>query len=503
VHERWANVDVSWTAVTLAFVGAIAALFLRRLLPEAGRDRGRLPILFLALSVLVRLAAVPFEMMTSGGVVLGLNLAAAISLALGLTGIVGTIAFDLILLRLRVRVPSILRGILLLVAFAIALLTILHENGANLLGLVTTSAVLTAVIGLALQEPLGNMFAGLSLQMDGTLGIGDWIRFDDREGRIIRVSFRATTLVTTDGDSVTIPNRQFMQRQVSNYSRPTPRHRVWTDVTVHYRHAPNEVRAVLADAVRGCAGVRTEPPVEVVVRTFGDHGVTYTLLYWIDAYERQIQIDSEVRARVWYACQRAGLEIPYPTRTLLMHQVTAETRRAGDERDYMERLGALSKIDLFSTLDEADVDLLARGMTKQLFARGETLVRQGEPGDSLYLIAAGEVGVVLAVEGKEREVATLRAGEILGERSLITGEPRTATCVAHSDVVTHVIAHDLFQRLLEQKPALAETISRVLSERQVALDTQRDGLSAEAQSSRRDETQRHLLEKIRAFFHLG
>jgi CRP-like cAMP-binding protein len=275
------------------------------------------------------------------------------------------------------------------------------------------------------------------------------------------------------------------------------------DVGFHYRHPPNEVKQVLEEAMRGCPGVLERPAPMVVVRGFADSAVHYELLYWITDFARDIVIESDVRTRIWYAAQRAGLEIPFPIRTVHMHQVTAETRRAEDERDYMDRLGALSKIDLFKTLDDADVDLLARGMHRRMWARGETLVRQGDPGDSMFLIAQGEVAVVLSVDGAMRQVATLRTGQLLGEQSLITGEPRAATCTAATDVVTHEISHALFQRLLEQKPQIAEDISNVLTERQMALDAEREGLSVEATRSRSDETRKHLLRRIRGFFHLG
>ena len=84
-------------------------------------------------------------------------------------------------------------------------LLILRRSGANLMGLITTSAVLTAVIGLALQEPIGNVFAGLSLQMDRTLGVGNWIQFGERVGRIEKVGFRSTLLTTRDDDTAGPP----------------------------------------------------------------------------------------------------------------------------------------------------------------------------------------------------------------------------------------------------------------------------------------------------------
>ncbi len=499
--ESLTKANVSWTALGMALATALVALFLRMLLPASERRRGKLPVFFVVLSFLLRVLALAFE--PESALQKGVNLASAIFLAMGMTGIGGMLVFDLFLTRVGVRVPTILRDILLAIGFVIAVFSILRYSGANLVSLVTTSAVLTAVIGLALQQPMANMFAGLSMQLDRTIAIGDYVKFGDRIGRIEKISFRATTMSTRDDDTVTIPNGYFMQHEVMNYSRPTSRHRMWCDVSFAYQHPPNDVKRMLADAVTGCPGVLGDPAPTAIVRSFGDHGINYVLLYWITDFARDIHIDSDVRTRIWYAARRNGLEIPFPTRTLYMHQVTAGERDRADERDYLDRLGALQKVELFSMLDDSDVDLLARGMRKVGFARGETLIQQGDPGDSLFLIAAGEVAVHLAVDGASRQVASLRPGDILGEASLITGEPRGATCVALSDVTCHTVSHELFSRLLELKPKLAEDISAILSQRQTALDAEREGLSAEAAAARAAEAKNRTLLRIKQFFGLG
>jgi small-conductance mechanosensitive channel/CRP-like cAMP-binding protein len=503
LFDQYSQLHISWTAMAMAFVAAVGTLFLRRLLPEAGRARGKLPILFLIISIILRLVAVPVEIWATPKVLAGFNLAAAISLTVGLTGISGMVIFDLFLLRVGVRVPTILRGILLVIAFVIALMTILRQSGANIVGLFATSAVLTAVIGLALQEPIANMFAGLSLQMDGTLSIGDWIKVGERIGRVEKISFRATSISTRDDDTVTLPNRHFMQHEILNYSRPSARHRMHSVIGLHYQHPPNEVKQLLSDAVRDCPGVLTDPPPVTVVTGFGDSAINYTVLYWITDFGRDIHIESDVRTRMWYAARRAKLEIPYQMRTVHMHHITEASERVENDRDYMARLGALSKVELFSMLDDSDVELLARGMRAQPFARGETLIRQGDPGDSLFLISSGEVNVSLGIDGVQRQVATLHAGDLLGEQSLMTGDPRAATCIAASDVTCHLVSHDLFKELLALKPKLAEDISALLSQRQTALEAEREGLSAEAAAQRQAEAKKRLLGRMRKFFHLG
>jgi CRP-like cAMP-binding protein len=250
-------------------------------------------------------------------------------------------------------------------------------------------------------------------------------------------------------------------------------------------------------------GVLANPPADVVVDEFGDSAVVYGLRYWINDIAREDVIEGEVRTRVWYAAQRARLEIPFPIRSVYMTHVTDEQLTREQELEFLERVAALSRIDLFAPLEEHDRETLAKGMRHVSFARGEEIIRQGEPGDSLYLIHEGEVSVRLNVEGVEREVATLDAGKFFGEMSLLTGEPRRATCSAKNDVQCYVVDQRAFRLILDAKPSIAEEISSLLGTRQMALEGEREGLSAEVRARRAADASSRVLSKIRDFFHLG
>jgi len=105
-----------------------------------------------------------------------------------------------------------------------------------------------------------------------------------------------------------------------------------------------------------------------------------------------------------------------------------------------------------------------------IFGPGEVILHQGDPGDSLYVVRSGRVAVRLEGARGHREIATLTAGQFFGEMSLMTGESRTATVVAKSDVECYIVEKDAFQQILEEKPELAGVISEILTHRQVTLD---------------------------------
>jgi small-conductance mechanosensitive channel/CRP-like cAMP-binding protein len=498
LHLAIGRVDVSWVALAVALGMALLLLVVRRLTHLREHKTGVAAVALLLLSFGLRVGTLLTEHLWPE-VAEVLRFSSAILLTAGMSAAIGVLLFSALLERIGVYVPTILRGMLIALGFVIGVFALLRLRGADLFSLVTTSAVLTAVIGLSLQQPIANMFAGLSLQLDRTMRPGDWISVGEREGRIQYVSFRSTTLLTREGNMIYLPNRELIQAYVTNYTRPEPRWRSYVEVGFHYRHAPNEVRQALLDAVIGTPGVLAEPVPEVIVSSFAESAVRYQILFWLSDYMRRPQIEGEVNTRVWYAAQRAKLEIPFPMRNVLIHKGSED---GAADRALAERRRSLGRIELFSVLEPEDRDDLASRLHRHDFARGETIIEQGKPGDSLYLIAAGEVAVLLRAESSERKIATLHAGDFLGEASLLTGEPRSATCVAESDVVCHVVTHAVLEELLRRKPVLAERLSQALTLRQSELEAGREGLSAEALRSRREQTGKLLLDRIRAFFKL-
>jgi small-conductance mechanosensitive channel len=127
----------------------------------------------------------------------------------------GIMVFYVALPRLHLRVPKIVQDVVTGLVALVVLLGIAARAGYNITGLVATSAVLTAVIGLALQDTLGNIVSGLALQTEDSINVGDWIRVGDREGRVSEVRWRYTAIETRDWDTIFIPNSQLVKERVT------------------------------------------------------------------------------------------------------------------------------------------------------------------------------------------------------------------------------------------------------------------------------------------------
>lgn len=477
---------LQWAAVAL-----LAALVLPLLLPPGRLHRGNAVRVLLALAAGLALAgALTPDAGLPGRI---LRLGALLLLVCGVIGVVGVLLFDLVLPAVGAGVPSILRDVVLLAVAALAMTACLRLAGVDVLPILTTSAVLTAVVGLALQPTIANVFGGLSLQLDRTLGEGDWVETGGRSGRIVEIGWRSTRLVTRDGDTLFLPNSQLLSGEVLNLSQPTAAHRTIVEARVHVSHAPGTVRTLLVEAARDVPGVLAYPPPDCIVQQLGDPTITYAIRFWLGEFEREPAITGEVRARIWYAIRRAGLSAP-PSE--LRVAPIAEKPRATPET-------VLRASELLAPLDDDARAELAQRMRRLDFTAGEAIFHQGASGDSLYVIERGEVGVRVAIDGSSAEVATLGAGEVFGEMSLLTGEPRTATCTARTEVRCWVVERAAFETLLAERPQLLEPLSATLAARQAALEAQRTGLSSGTRVRIESEQRSRLLGRMRELFGIG
>ena len=319
--------------------------------------------------------------------------------------------------------------------------------------LVTTSAVSAVVLGFALQDTLGNAFAGLAIQSEKPFNVGQWVKVADHEGRVAEVTWRATKLRTKNGNLVILPNNVVAKEAVVNYSEPAAPYRLVVDVGASYLVAPNTVKAAIREAVQNCPLVLATPAPDVLLLRFDDSAITYRARFWVNDYAADDHASDQVRTSIYYAFQRHGIEIPWP--------ISVEYKGKLPEPDVEGRrrevAGVLASTDLVAALPSEIREEIAASSRLAGYGSGEPIVRQGEPGQSMFVVMSGEVSVVL--EPGREEVARIGAGGYFGEMSLLTGEPRTATVLALGDVTVIELNADLFRRLGAEHPAAIEQMA--------------------------------------------
>ncbi|MEM1415055.1 MAG: mechanosensitive ion channel domain-containing protein, partial [Myxococcota bacterium] len=208
------------------------------------------------------------------------------------------------------QVPKIVRDLLQALLWTGVFLVTLNAAGVSPSSILTTSALLTAVIGLSLQDTLGNLFAGLAIQAQAPFRVGDWIAFDDDEhhwGRVIEMSWRAVKVVTLEQVEMIVPNGAIAKSAITNFSAPTPAARRRVTVYAAADRSPDEVTETLLGALADVDGVAGRPAPDVLLRGFHERGVEYELRYFVESFGRRERVDGAVRSRVWYALQRARI----------------------------------------------------------------------------------------------------------------------------------------------------------------------------------------------------
>ena len=384
--------------------------------------------------------------------------------ALLVTRLVDFLFFDVgYELRRGTAAPALLRQIVSLLIFGIALATLFQiVLRASLPALLATSAIITAVIGLALQETLGNLFSGVSLAMERTVQVGDMVRTSDGIGLVEQLSWRAIKVRTMEGHSVLIPNILASRERLEVFRRGGPPMARILKVNLEYDLPPSRARGALEAAVRDLPGLAPFPAPRVVLHGFADWAVTYELRYWLEDYARYIDVDSAVRERVWYALDREGFAFAYPV--IRQHQYAAGP---------LTRMGppgaipaAIEGSELFAPLSPAERERLGAGARVLRFAAGETVVREGDATSSMFLIASGRAAVsVKGDSAGSQKVALLEAGTAFGEISLLTGEPRTATVRAIDESVLVEIDKATLAPILRANPSLVEKLDAIILER--------------------------------------
>jgi small-conductance mechanosensitive channel/CRP-like cAMP-binding protein len=401
--------------------------------------------------------------------------------------------------------PAILRELVCIGLYAVALLTIIATVlHIDLMPLLATSAVLSLVAGLALQETLSNFFAGVTLATERPFKPGEWVQIGQHVGQVMEMGWRAVKIeIFEEDDYLIVPNSVVAKEQIVNFSQPDPINGLKLRVGVHYRHPPSRVIAALLEAVRGVRGVLEVPAPTARVVRYGDSSIEYQLRYWINDFEQSTRVEGDILAGIWYAFKRHGIEIPFPIRTVHLHAVTEETERAAHERGLAERLALVREVDFLSPLSSDEQLQVARSLQPLLYETGRTVVRQGDEGDSLYLVSNGRVGVWVSEGQREGQlVATLGRGQCFGEMSLLTGAPRSATVRTLEDCELFMLGKAQFREVLLANPQVAEALSQILARRQQEHDAALTRDRGAAAQARRADRERQLVSRIRAFFGL-
>ncbi|MFM7207013.1 MAG: cyclic nucleotide-binding domain-containing protein [Planctomycetaceae bacterium] len=361
--------------------------------------------------------------------------------------------------------PTIFLDVFRWILVAAAFVAVLYESGVNAGNLFTGSALVTAALGFALKDTLGNVFSGLAIHAEHPFEVGDWIQYDQNQahiGRVVEINWRATKVLTLDEAYVIIPNGQLAQASIRNFTKPEPWSRRSLYVVTPFDVPPQRVQAIILEAIKGSFGVLEQPAPSVVTNAFTERGVEHWVRLFTTEFDKRDRVDGMARDRIWYALARHGVEIPVATHAVRLTPLpppAVEPPSAGTDR----RVECLARISLLEPFGRDLVRRLAEENVDRAYGSGEQVLRQGDPGDSMFVIMSGGVEVT-ARDGDAPPVtlATLGPGDYFGEMSLMTGAPRVATATTRGETRLLEIGKESFRGILAAHPELVEGLGRSL-----------------------------------------
>jgi small-conductance mechanosensitive channel/CRP-like cAMP-binding protein len=412
--------------------------------------------------------------------------------------------FLLIELPLRLRkkkeLPNITRDLILITCYAVLFVIVLRfKSNINLTGILTTSAVLTVVVGFAAQTTLSSLISGLILQIERPFGLGDWIKLGENRGRVIGITWKSTRLLTRQDVLVYIPNAEITNKSFLNYSKPNPRLVARIYIGIEYGAPPNTVREVIIQVLNQHPQVLKLPPPEIYLVTFGDFAITYEIRFYHNNYADERRIKSDINTQLWYALRRNHIKIPFPIRDVHHKHVERrfQEKELAAQKSSADIEGLLERVSVFSALSEELRTQIAKRSEIIEYGAGEFIVRQGDQGDSLYIIRTGLCGIYIKGNGtQEKRIATIDSGGFFGEMSLLTGEPHSATVRAMEDTSVIIIDKENFSKILTDNPSISVQLGEILAERQKELAEEAGRIVAAAPSSS------NMIAKIKSFFRI-
>ena len=398
-------------------------------------------------------------------------------------------------------VPQIIKTVVTFLIYIVCVYIIIAViYGQPLTGLVISSGVLLGVLGLAFQPVLGDIIAGISLTVDRPFKPGDLIELEGgQRGWVLNTDWRATRIKTQKDTVYVIPNGQLSNTTILNYDEPNSVYGFWFYIPVARSVSPKLVMQLLLEAAIKSPNVLDDPQPIVRVSDVDSQPIRYLVHVRAANFDMHFRAKSEILQNAWELFDRAGF-------TFAAQAIQAEFWQGEPAQGNEPRAEeALNEVQLLAPLSTTERQSLVDQGIIQRYSAGDPIVKQGDNGNSAYVVLSGLVRVHRTLEDEKRELELSRLGtfEFFGEMSLLTGAPRFASVTAHTDCQLLNIPKVCLQSILNNRPELADELAQLMAERKIKTEI----MSSEAQEKSMSDILREykaaFAQNIRGFFRAG
>jgi len=394
------------------------------------------------------------------------------------------------------KIPSVARRFIDTLVIVLAIFGIVaYVFGEKVTGLLATSSVAAMIIGLGVQMNLSNIFSGIALNLERPFRTGDWIQIGNHdEGKVLDISWRATRIQARDTAIIHIPNGVVSESTIKNFSHPNKTIEKFIDIDIDSKYPPARVQKIIIDALLSVEEILKYPKPFTRMKGMTDWSCVYGIYYYLDDYAKKLAIAEAVWKRVRAHLKRAGIEKAIKRQLLYI----------SDDKDReaystIEPINIIKDIDVFKPFPDEAKSFISQRVHSCKFRENEHIVKQGDEGDSLFIIIEGAVKVQLKrPDEKIIELAVLGAGKFFGEMALLTGETRSADVIAITETHLIEVTREDIAPIMQQHPELSNMLADVLSCRKQRNEDLIE--NSECQEINEQEGPTHIVGKIMHYF---
>ncbi len=356
------------------------------------------------------------------------------------------------------KVPRLPKDITALSLFILAgtgvMATVLDRS---VTGILATSGIASLIIGLALKNVILDMFIGLAIHIERPFRIGDWIMVHRNRkenhivARVIEINWRTTRLCTTSNNMIVVPNSLLGVSITTNFMQPKPHFRIDLPFVIDYEVPPERASRILQAGVMSVAGengVLEKPEPEVRLKEATLHGQQYEVRFFIlPVHISPNESKDLVNHSVLEHLKCSGISPAQPKEEIYMSRKGKRNLDSEQDKDLYE---LLTRTELFGNLNIEELMQVFSGMKRRELRKGDILYRQGDKGETMFLLLEGLLNSSIQIQGAEKpaKVESIKAGSHFGEESVMLGTGRPSTIHATTDAIIYEIAKEQMKEIL-------------------------------------------------------
>lgn len=372
----------------------------------------------------------------------------------------------LLKIKLHIAIPKFLIQLHNIFIFFIFTIIILHSvYSIPMTALIAAASALGVGMAFALKDVLSDIFAGIAINIEQPFKLNEDIALQSGlRGTVIDITWRATFIKTPIETIVSVPNSKINSQEITNYHRPKKYYQIRDEFYLEYSLPVSKVKRIILSAIESENITKGAIDVDVTISDITTKGVKYMILYFCSNILEERTLKNRVFTKVLDKLNEANLRPTYE-KIDISHTPFKELNKTIKPIEYLQNN------DLFKTLNEKELKVLENSLIEEFIEKGTSIVKQGELGDSLFIIIEGILDVYIKDEKTKKEilVSKLESGSYFGEFSLLTANVRSATVKSKTDVILYEIKANDIAPILENNSLLLTSLSEILANRQLGI----------------------------------